>query len=216
MKCAGAAMPGRDAKAEATRVSRGTTVHPHRLKVRWHRAGDANNLFLKKIKPVRTPGSANWHRFLAFMANHPPLRQPHFLMTAHSTGRTPPHKSEPRASNRYYPTAFMFHPPPPPRPPRGSWAGGKGNTKRDDRARQTALAENGAERRRKQRKGRKGRIVVVVRSPCQENYPADAHTQRAQVSAGVGKLRMDSEFASGCTWSNGTGNSPSPGQPNLE
>ena len=45
-----------------------------------------------------------------------------------------------------------------------------------NRAGQTALAENGAERRRRQRKGRKGRIIVVVRSPCQENDPADAHT----------------------------------------
>ena len=44
------------------------------------------------------------------------------------------------------------------------------------------------------------RIIMVVRSPCQENNPADAHTS-AQVSAGVGKPGMDSECASGCTWS---------------
>ena len=30
-------------------------------------------------------------------------------------------------------------------------------------------------------------IIVVVRSPRQENDPADAHPRRAQVSAGVGK-----------------------------
>ena len=44
------------------------------------------------------------------------------------------------------------------------------------------------------------RIIVAVRSPCQENYPADAHPS-AQVSAGFGKPSMDSECASGCTWS---------------
>ena len=41
--------------------------------------------------------------------------------------------------------------------PRGSWAGGKGNTWGGNRAGQTALAKNGAERRRRQRKGRKGK-----------------------------------------------------------
>ena len=40
----------------------------------------------------------------------------------------------------------------------------------------TRGAEMGAERRRRQRKGQRERIIVVVRSPCQENYPADAHT----------------------------------------
>ena len=49
-------------------------------------------------------------------------------------------------------------------------------------------------------KGKRERIIVVVGSPCQENHPADAHTS-AQVSAGVGKPSMDSECASGCTWS---------------
>ena len=41
--------------------------------------------------------------------------------------------------------------------PRGNWAGGKGNTKEGDRVGQTALAENGAERRRRQRSGQKGK-----------------------------------------------------------
>ena len=48
-------------------------------------------------------------------------------------------------------------------------------------------------------KDKRERIIVVLRSPCQENW-------RAQVSAGVG---MDSECAS----VNGTGNSPSLGRP---
>ena len=39
------------------------------------------------------------------------------------------------------------------------------------------------------------------------------HTQCAQVSAGVRKPSMDSECASGMHLVNGTGNSPSPGQP---
>ena len=44
---------------------------------------------------------------------------------------------------------------------------------------------------------------VVVRSPCQEKDPADAHpsAHKSQVSAGVGKPSMDSECASGCAWS---------------
>ena len=41
--------------------------------------------------------------------------------------------------------------------PRGNWAGGKGNTRGNNRAGQTALAENGAERRRRRRKGQKGK-----------------------------------------------------------
>ena len=37
--------------------------------------------------------------------------------------------------------------------PRGSWAGGKGNTRGGNRIGQTALAKNGAEHRRRQKKG---------------------------------------------------------------
>ena len=40
---------------------------------------------------------------------------------------------------------------------RRNWAGGKGRTKGGDRTGQTALAENGAERRRRRRKGKKGK-----------------------------------------------------------
>ena len=55
--------------------------------------------------------------------------------------------------------------------------------------------------------------LVVVRSPCQEYDPADAHPQRAQVSAGVGKPPHGLGV---CVWMhlvNGTGNSLSPGRP---
>ena len=49
-----------------------------------------------------------------------------------------------------------------------------------------------------------------VKSPCPENNSADTPPpRRAQVGAGVGKPRVDSE----CGVVNGTGNSPSPGQP---
>ena len=72
---------------------------------------------------------------------------------------------------------------------------------------QSAKGEQGKEKRE--------RIIVVVRSSCQENCPADAHPSGAQVSAGVSQpphgLRV-------CIWMhlvNGTGNSPSPGRPTL-
>ena len=68
-----------------------------------------------------------------------------------------------------------------------------------------------AQKEEKEREKRE-RIIVVVRSPCQENYPADAHPS-AQVSAGVGKPPHGLGV---CIWMylvNGTGNSPSPGQP---
>ena len=45
------------------------------------------------------------------------------------------------------------------------------------------------------------RIIVVVRSPCQENYPADAHPSAHKSVLESAHPRMDSECASGCTWS---------------
>ena len=47
-----------------------------------------------------------------------------------------------------------------------NWAGGKGRTKEGNRTGQTAEEQGKEERERN---------IVVVRSPCQENYPADAH-----------------------------------------
>ena len=52
------------------------------------------------------------------------------------------------------------------------------------------------------------RIIVSVRSPCQEHDPADAHPLRAQVSAGVGKPPHGLGV---CIWMplvNGTGQQP--------
>ena len=62
-------------------------------------------------------------------------------------------------------------------------------------------AENGAERRRRRRKGQKERIIVVVRSPRQETYPPDAHPSAHMSVLESANPRMDSEGASGCTWS---------------
>ena len=45
------------------------------------------------------------------------------------------------------------------------------------------------------------RIIVVVRSPCQENDPADAHPSALNSVLESANPRMDSEGASGCTWS---------------
>ena len=47
----------------------------------------------------------------------------------------------------------------------------------------------------------KERIIVVVRSPCQENYPADAHPCAHKSVLESANPRMDSGCASGCTWS---------------
>ena len=57
------------------------------------------------------------------------------------------------------------------------------------------------------------RIIVVVRSPCQENYPADAHPSAHKSVLESANPRMDSECASGCTWSTARATAPSPGQP---
>ena len=66
-------------------------------------------------------------------------------------------------------------------------------------------------------KGGKGkdereRIIVVVRSPCQEN-PADAHTSAHKSVLKSANPRTDSECASGCPWSTARATAPSPGRP---
>ena len=50
-------------------------------------------------------------------------------------------------------------------------------------------------------KDKRERIIVVVRRPCQENYPADAHPSALKSVLESANPRMDSECASGCTWS---------------
>ena len=80
---------------------------------------------------------------------------------------------------------------------------------------QTVLAENGAERRRKRRKGQKGKNVVV-RSPLSGKLSCRCTPQHAPVSAGVSKPSMDVECASGCPWSTARATTPSLGQPTPE
>ena len=62
-------------------------------------------------------------------------------------------------------------------------------------------------------KDKRERIVVVVRSPCQESCPADAHPSAHK---SVLELANREWSRTRCIWMhrvNGTGNSPSPGQP---
>ena len=57
------------------------------------------------------------------------------------------------------------------------------------------------------------RIIVGVRSPCQEHDPADAHPSALKSVLGSPNPRTDSDCASGCPWSTAQANSPSPGRP---
>ena len=50
-------------------------------------------------------------------------------------------------------------------------------------------------------KDKRERIIVVVRSPCQENYPADAHPSAHKSVLESANPHMDSECTSGRTWS---------------
>ena len=54
---------------------------------------------------------------------------------------------------------------------------------------------------------------MVVRSPCQENDPADAHPSAHKSVLESANPRMNSECASGCTCSTARARAPSPGQP---
>ena len=49
--------------------------------------------------------------------------------------------------------------------------------------------------------------------PLSGKWSCQCTRQRAQVSAGVRNPRMDSECASGCTWSTARATAPSPGRP---
>ena len=64
-----------------------------------------------------------------------------------------------------------------------------------------------------QGKEKRERITVVVRSPCQENYPAEAHPSALKSVLESANPRMDSEGASGCTGSTARATAPSPGRP---
>ena len=51
-----------------------------------------------------------------------------------------------------------------------------------------------------------------IRTPCQENYPADAHPSAHKSVLESANPRMDSECASGCSWSPARATAPSPGR----
>ena len=62
-------------------------------------------------------------------------------------------------------------------------------------------------------KDKRERVIVVVRSPCQDNDPADAHPSAHKSVLELGNPRMDWECACGCTWSMALASGPSLGQP---
>ena len=68
----------------------------------------------------------------------------------------------------------LLDPPPPPPKTVQSAEGGEGKDKRE-------------------------RIIVVVRSPCQDNDPADAHPSALKSVLESANARTDSEGACGCT-----------------
>ena len=126
-----------------------------------------------------------WRAFLSFLAlliPPPPNLYPLPTATRSPATQCPPGQKEWRGRGR-------------------NWAGGKGRTKEGNRTGQTALAENGAERRRRRRKGKMGKNHCGCQKPLSGKLSCRCTPQCAQVSAGVGKPSMDSECASGCTWS---------------
>ena len=117
--------------------------------------------------------------------------------------------------------SLQQHAPPPPNAPQGrqNGEGGEetGQGERDEPRRvrgqgrprspktvQSAEGEQGKEKRE--------RVIVAVRSPCQENDPADAHPSAHKSVLQSANPRMDSECTSGCTWSTARATAPSPGR----
>ena len=106
--------------------------------------------------------------------------------------------------------SLQQHAPPPPNAPQGRKNGeGREETGQGERDEQRGITGQGRPRSPKtvqsaeggEGKDKRERIVVVVRSPCQENYPADAHPSAHKSGLESANPRMDSECASGCTWS---------------
>ena len=106
--------------------------------------------------------------------------------------------------------SLQQHAPPPPNAPQGrkNGEGGEetGQGERDEPRRVTGQGRprspntvQSAEG--EQEKEKRERIIVVVRSPCQENHPADAHPSALKSVLESANPRMDSECASGCAWS---------------
>ena len=101
------------------------------------------------------------------------------------------------------------HAPPPPNAPQGRQNGEGGEeTGQGERDVSTRVTGQGrpcspktVQSAEEQGKEKRERIIVVVRSPYQENDPADAHPSALKSVLELANPRMDSECASGCTWS---------------
>ena len=115
------------------------------------------------------------------------------------------------------------HAPPPPNAPRG-------RKKREDpeetgqgeRDEQGEITGQGRPRSPKMVQSAEGgvgkgqereKIIVDVRSLCQDNYLAYAHPTALKSVVESANPRMDSECASGCTWSTARATAPSLGRP---
>ena len=101
------------------------------------------------------------------------------------------------------------HAPPPPNAPQGRKnREGPEETGHGERDEQGEITGQGRLRSPKtvqsaeggEGKDKRERIIVVV-SPCQENDPADAHPSALKSVLESANPRMDSDCASGCTWS---------------
>ena len=95
-------------------------------------------------------------------------------------------------------------PPPPPPPQEGPEKAGHGE--RDEQGEITGRGRPRSPKTVQSAEGGEGKdkrktIIVVVRSPCQEHYPADAHPSTHKSVLESANPRMDLEGASGCTWS---------------
>ena len=94
--------------------------------------------------------------------------------------RTHSHSPPPAPSST---PSLQQHAPPPPNAPQGrkNGEGGEetGQGERDEQRRVTGQGRPRSPKTVQSAEGEEGkereRIIVVVRSPCQENYPADAH-----------------------------------------
>ena len=118
--------------------------------------------------------------------------------------------AEPQACAGFFFPARGRGPPPPPR----HWAGGKGRTKEGNRTGQTARAGNGAERRRRRRKGKTGKNHLWLLEAPVRNIIPRMHTPSALKSVlESANPRTDSGCASGCPWSTARATAPSPGRP---
>ena len=130
--------------------------------------------------------------------------------------QTHPHRP-PRPPPHPLPPSPQQHVPPPPLNPQGRTnKGSPEESGHGDRETQGAGRPHSPEWVQSagggKGKDKRERIIVVVRSPCQEHDPADAHPQRAQVSAGVSKPPHGPRV---CVWMplvTGTGNSLCPGR----